>query len=94
MSRYDAHVTRVIDGDTFKTRNRTIRIAGIDAPESNTISGINATNHLKSLIEYKDITYQEKGKGYYGRTLADVWRKSDGLNVGGEMIAAGHAKRV
>lgn len=94
VSTYNAYVTRVIDGDTFETRNNTIRIAGINAPESDTLAGIRATNYLKSLIENKEIIYEIKGTGYYGRTLANVWRKLDRLNIGDEMVRSGHAERI
>ena len=93
MSRFTAYVTRVIDGDTFETRHRTIRIADIDAPKGNTPSGRASTNYLKSLIEYKEVVYESHGTGYYGRTIATVWRKSDRLNIGNEMVRSGHARR-
>lgn len=93
MSRYTGYVTHVTDGDTFKTRNHTIRIAGINAPEAHTWSGKASTSYLKSLIEYKDIIYEQHGTSY-GRIVATVWRKSDGLNIGDEMVRAGHARRA
>ena len=93
MSRLTAYVTSVIDGDTFKTRHSRIRIAGIDAPEANTVSGRNATNYLKFLIEHQEIVYESHATDVYGRKIATVWRKSDYLNIGNAMINAGHARR-
>ena len=55
MATYTAQVTRVIDGDTievsFGTQTIIIRLANIDTPESNTISGSAATHYLRSLID-------------------------------------------
>lgn len=89
---YIAYVSRVIDGDTFTTRTETIRIANIQAPEANTDAGRSATAYLRGLIEYQNVTLQSHGKGYYGRTLATVWLQN--LNIGDEMVRAGHAKRI
>lgn len=89
---YIAYVTRVIDGDTFTTRAETVRIANIQAPEANTAAGRSATAYLRGLIEYQNVTLQSHGKGYYGRTIATVWY--NGLNIGDEMVRAGHAKRI
>ena len=91
---YTAYVSRVIDGDTFTTRAETVRIANIQAPEANTVAGRNATAYLRTLIEYKNVILQSHGTGYYGRTIATVWRQSDNLNIGDEMVRAGHAKRI
>ena len=91
---YAAYVSRVIDGDTFQTRAETIRIANIQAPEANTTAGKAATSYLRSLIEYKNVLLESHGTGYYGRTIATVWRQSDRLNVGDAMVRAGHAKRI
>ena len=91
---YTAYVSRVIDGDTLETTIETIRIADIQAPEAHTTAGKNATRYLKSLIEYKDVILESHGTGVYGRTIATVWRKLDRLNIGDEMVRAGHATRL
>lgn len=91
MARYTGYVTRVIDGDTFKIGNITIRIADIDVPEKETMTGVNATNYLRSLIEGKEIIYETEGTGYHGRTLAYVWRKLDNLNISRAMVNADYA---
>ena len=89
---YTAYVSRVIDGDTFETNIETVRIADIDAPESNTVAGENATTYLKSLIDQKLVLLESKGQDYFRRTIATVWRQSDNLNIGDAMVRAGHAK--
>mgnify|MGYP003139332326 CR=1 FL=1 len=66
-------VSRVIDGDTFKTYNgMTIRIAGYNAPELDTVAGIKARYCLKDLIDGKKIRIVLVGKDRYGRQLARV----------------------
>lgn len=92
MSTYLAHVTTVIDGDTFKTSNRTIRLAGINAPESNTVQGQRATAYLKQLIEGQQVTIKTETTDVYGRSVANVWRYPDRLYVNQAMIDSGHAK--
>ncbi|MDE0013931.1 MAG: thermonuclease family protein [Candidatus Poribacteria bacterium] len=92
MSTYLAYVTRVIDGDTFKTSNRTIRLAGVDAPENNTPQGQSATAYLKHLIEGRQVTIKTVTTDVYGRSVADVWRYADRLYINQAMIDSGHAK--
>lgn len=66
-------VGRVIDGDTFKTLNGlTIRIAGYNAPELDTVAGIQARYCLKDAIDGKDIRIVMTGQDRYGRQLARV----------------------
>ena len=66
-------VGRVVDGDTFKTTNGlTIRIAGYNAPELDTVAGIRARYCLKDLIDGKDIRIVMTGQDRYGRQLARV----------------------
>ena len=74
----------VIDGDTFKTKNR-IRLEGVDAPELNQSGGEEAKQKLESLILDKDITYEEKARDEYARIVAQVW--VDSLNVNDAMNA-------
>ena len=68
-------VQEVIDGDTFKVRNKVegsqyIRIAGIDAPEKGQKGYADAKKKLNKL-EGKTVTIKPKGKSY-GRVVADV----------------------
>jgi endonuclease YncB( thermonuclease family) len=82
-------VSRVVDGDTFKTANgETVRIMGIDAPENDAAS----TSHLSNLIFNKTVTLktdtEERDK--YGRRLAIV-ELADGTDVAGKMVEDGYA---
>ncbi len=91
----------VIDGDTIKLNGETIRMIGIDAPESNTSRygyvecyGAEASQHLKDLLKnavkveiIKDSTQGDKDK--YNRTLGYVF--ADGVDINQKMIEDGYA---
>ena len=92
MSTYLAYVTKVIDGDTFIISNRRIRLAGINAPESDTPQGKSATAYLRQLIEDQQVTINTVAIDTYGRSIANVWRYVDRLYINQEMIDSGHAE--
>ncbi|MBU0505212.1 thermonuclease family protein, partial [bacterium] len=83
---YKYFSSKVLDGDTFIATDGNIkfsvRIVGMDAPESGQAYGKLATNKLKSLIENQSIQIKPVGNGRdrYGRTLGQVF-------VNGEDIA-------
>lgn len=98
-------VSSVIDGDTFRIKyqgkTQSVRLLGIDAPESNKTRykylecfGIEAKNHLKSLIDKKKITLQfdpsQDQKDIYDRLLAYVFLDDENINQ--TMIEDGYAK--
>ncbi len=100
-----ARVVRVIDGDTIKVRyrgrRRTVRIIGIDTPETKRpgvgveCGGPQASEHLADLAPRRakvvlrtDPTQDTIDR--YGRLLAYVGRK--GRDVGRAQIASGWAK--
>lgn len=68
-------VTRVIDGDTFDTKDGTrIRLWGIDAPEyPEGCLSETAKKRLEELILNKTVTITDKGKDNFNRTLALVY---------------------
>jgi len=93
--------TRVIDGDTIKVTNNsttsTIRLVGIDAPETSKKKGEpgqpyskKSTKHLASLVLSKSVDIKSYGKDRYGRTLGVVF--VDGMNVNLEMVRQGLAE--
>ncbi|MCH7649378.1 MAG: hypothetical protein IIA83_12345 [Thaumarchaeota archaeon] len=68
-------VQSVIDGDTFKVRNRVggsqyIRVAGLNAPEKGQRGYASAKQNL-SKLKGKTVTLRPKAKSY-GRIVADV----------------------
>lgn len=92
MYTYNAHVTKVYDGDTITVdidlglgvwlKGQKIRLFGIDAPEirgSEHDAGIVSRDFLRDLVLDKDvivITYKDK-KEKWGRWLGDVFLPAD-----------------
>jgi len=71
-------VKRVIDGDTFEVARKIqgtnrIRIAGLNAPNSNQKGYSKATNRLRRLIGSKQVTIVPVGRSY-NRLVAQVRR--------------------
>lgn len=94
-----ASAITVIDGDTFKFGNDTIRVAGIDAPETHPPRcmeearlGLAATETLRDLLNSGTVSLSDSGADHdqYGRLLRNV--AVDGQDVGQAMIAAGMAR--
>lgn len=67
-------VIRVIDGDTFLTasRKRSVRLAGVDAPEKGTKRGTKATKVLRDMIQGKKVEVNTRARDVYGRAVAEV----------------------
>lgn len=106
MYTYEAEVIRIIDGDTieviidlgFKVFWKTkIRLAGIDAPEIDTVDGIVAYDALRFMIassKIKIVTQKDKQEKF-GRYLATVYPfagKGEGVSVNDLMLKGGYAK--
>ncbi len=74
MAKRKETVTRVIDGDTFRTscRKHSIRLANTDAPEKGTKGGASATKQLKRLIQGKKVEVKTVARDTYGRAVANV----------------------
>lgn len=96
----DARVDRVIDGDTLdiivdlgfciSTKIR-VRLAEINAPEKPTPEGMSAWSELVALCAGAEVSFECHGKDPYGRWIAKVKRKTDGLDLGDEMLRLGLA---
>lgn len=85
-----ATVDYVYDGDTITLVSKEkLRFARIDAPEMSEPEGIISRDALRKLIDGKQITYLDKGTGYYGRTIAEVY--IDTINVNDWLVANGYA---
>ena len=65
-------VTEILDGDTFKTHGRTVRLARVDAPEKEDPGGDEVTDALKNLIEDEIVSIETVGFSH-GRDVAEVW---------------------
>ncbi len=74
MAKRKETVTRVIDGDTFLTasRKRSVRLAGVSAPEKRTKRGAQATQTLRKMIQGKKVAVNTKARDVYGRAVAEV----------------------
>ena len=93
------YVSRVIDGDTIEIQDdyskRTVRLAGIDTPESVhprkpvECFGIESSVILKNLIEGEYVKIDFQGKGKYNRDIGYVY--ADGKSVNELMIKTGSA---
>lgn len=70
-------VRSVIDGDTLTlVDGRQVRLAQVDAPETNECFGSQSTRGLRALVDGRNITLRRPSNGpekdRYGRTLAEV----------------------
>lgn len=83
MAKRRETVTRVIDGDTFRTscRKHSVRLANVDAPEKGTKGGTKATKQLKSLIQGKKVEINTVARDVYGRAIARVTVKGKSVNL-------------
>ncbi len=85
MKSYRRKVQRIIDGDTFKVRNKVrgsqyIRITGMNCPEKGQYGYYSAKQKLNRKINRKTVTIKPKAKSY-GRTVADVIYKRRRLKI-------------
>jgi micrococcal nuclease len=99
-----ARVVRVVDGDTVVVRTggheQRVRYIGVDTPESVKpgtpvqcfAKAASAAN--KRLVEGQEVRLvgDAEARDRYGRTLAYVYRASDGLFVNAELVRRGYAK--
>ncbi len=82
MAKRKETVTRVIDGDTFRTSSRkhSVRLANVNAPEKGRKGGTKATQQLKSLIQGKKVEVNTVARDTYGRAVAKVKRGRINVN--------------
>ena len=82
MAKRKETVTRVIDGDTFRTSSRkhSVRLANVNAPEKGRKGGAKATQQLKSLIQGKKVEVNTVARDTYGRAVAKVKRGRMNVN--------------
>lgn len=92
-------VIRVLDGDTIDIRFNNppqgiqnierIRLAEIDAPESNQNWGRESTQALHSQINNQTVTISFDEKDQYGRIIGTIFK--DNININYWMVKEGHA---
>lgn len=87
------HIVRVSDGDTVTLQSETgtlkIRLAGIDAPESQMPHGREAKSHLAAMVLGKEVQAIFHKKDRYGRTIATLMLNTKDVNLA--MLQAGMA---
>ena len=94
MYEYRCEVVKIIDGDTIRvdvdlgfgiwSRNETLRLYGIDTPESRTRDleekkyGLAAKQFLTNMLDDSGgIKLKSHGKGKFGRILGELWRTTN-----------------
>ena len=89
---------RVIDGDTVEIAGRTIRLAGLDAPEIGQTCrsgadsypcGERARDALRRMADGADLVCRVEGRDRYGRNLGAC--EAGGQDVGARLVSAGLA---
>ena len=87
-------VVGVIDGDTVELEDgRRVRLIGIDTPERGELDADSATSLTERLVLRKSVRleFDRDQKDRYGRTLAYVYRASDGVFLNERMLIDGYA---
>ena len=105
MYYYKASLIRIVDGDTviamvdlgfYTWKKVTIRLYGIDTPETRTkdleekARGFAAKTRLTELLRYADFELESVGVDKYGRCLG-VLRIGE-LNINKTLLSEGHAR--
>ncbi|MCS4155767.1 endonuclease YncB(thermonuclease family) [Salinibacter ruber] len=91
---FTARVVEVTDGDTYDVRRSiggevTIRLHGIDAPESDQPYGTAATRAARRYVGGKDVRVAVEEIGRYGRAVASI--EVQGGDLGAMLIGDGLA---
>jgi micrococcal nuclease len=99
----DGRVTRVVDGDTIHVsmggEDETVRYIGVDTPETvkpNTpvqCYGKKASSYNHKLVDGERVRlrFDAERRDRYGRLLAYVYRRRDGLFVNDALVRNGYA---
>ena len=87
-------VSKVSDGDTFTLitqgfKKHRVRLAEIDAPESDQPFGVVAGSHLRKLILGKEVTVNVVTFDRYKRPVGHIFLGQQNINK--EMVKSGHA---
>ncbi len=94
----DTTVSSITDGDTLRVANGdAIRLIGVDAPESTACFAAEATARLRELLPAGTrvrLSYDAGRRDSFQRTLAYVYRLSDGLFVNAAMARDGFVKEL
>jgi endonuclease YncB( thermonuclease family) len=95
-NRYSGKVVSVTDGDTVDVAIdpsgmvQSVRLAGIDAPETEQTFGAQSTQHLSAVVSGKRITLDCENERSYGRLICKIWLP-DGQDVDLDQVKIGMA---
>lgn len=81
----------VIDGDTLRSGDLSVRLWGIDAPEMSEAAGNASKYALKAITGRQALTCVSKDVDRYGRTVA-LCMVPSGEDIACAMVAVGQAK--
>ena len=88
-------VIKVYDGDTFSIDQEgekvSVRLYGIDAPESGQDGNLSATRFLKRLVFAQPLEVNVVETDLFGRSLAIVMREGKKSSVNAAMVGNGYA---
>jgi micrococcal nuclease len=75
-------VTKVIDGDTFKTEDRKnpVRLANVNAPEKGRSGFSKAKDRLANLIQGDEVLIDTVARDRFGRSVARVYKGGKSVN--------------
>lgn len=91
---FTGKVVRVTDGDTLRIQSTeygtlTVRLNGLDAPETGRSGGNAATRFMRGLVNGQQLRCKAVDQDRYGRVVAICYR--DGRDIAAEAVAAGVA---
>ena len=94
VKQYQGKVLRISDGDTLQIRDdhgqkQRVRLAFIDAPETEQASGRDSQRQLQRLLDNKSVLVQVVDIDNYKRQVAIVWLQNQDINA--TQIASGMA---
>lgn len=94
----DTSVVRVIDGDTIEVAGGTrVRLIGVDTPEAGACFAADATRYASELLPAGTrvrLVYDVQRLDPFGRTLAYVYKLSDGVFVNVAVARNGFAQQL
>ena len=94
LKQYQGKVLRISDGDTLQIRDnhgqkQRVRLAFIDAPETEQAGGRDSLRQLQNLLENQKVAVQVVDVDNYKRQVAIVWLQNQDINA--TQIATGMA---
>lgn len=93
--RTETVLTEIVDGDTVRTSEGTVRIIGIDTPERGECGYADAANEIERAVAIGDpvileLSASQNDSDRYGRLIRYVLTE-DGVDIGLMQLEAGHA---